>query len=110
VRAVAAYDGLHPAFQMDPEMSARMRAEVEGEAADTIAKALAGARDPVPVEQVAAEGRAAEVILAHAEDAQLVVVGTHGKGLVRRLLLGSVSRQVLNDCERPVAVVDLPDR
>jgi nucleotide-binding universal stress UspA family protein len=35
--------------------------------------------------------------------AQLIVVGTHGKGLVRRILLGSVSRQVLNHAERPVA-------
>ena len=55
------------------------------------------------------EGRAAEAILSHAGDAQLIVVGTHGKGLVRRMLLGSVSRQVLNDADRPVAVVDLPD-
>jgi nucleotide-binding universal stress UspA family protein len=48
----------------------------------------------------------------HADDAQLIVVGAHGKGLVRRVrrvLLGSVSRQVLNDADRPVAVVDLPD-
>jgi nucleotide-binding universal stress UspA family protein len=55
------------------------------------------------------EGRPAEAILRHAEDAQLIVVGTHGKGLVRRVLLGSVSRQVLNDADRPVAVVDLPE-
>ena len=55
------------------------------------------------------EGRAAEAILGHAEEAQLIVVGTHGKGLVRRILLGSVSRQVLNDADRPVAVIDLPD-
>jgi nucleotide-binding universal stress UspA family protein len=54
------------------------------------------------------EGRAAEAILGHADDAQLIV-GTHGKGLVRRVLLGSASRQVLNDADRPVAVVDLPD-
>jgi nucleotide-binding universal stress UspA family protein len=63
----------------------------------------------VQVEEVVVEGRAAEAILAHSEDAQLIVVGTHGKGLVRRVLLGSVSRQVLNDADRPVAVVDLPD-
>jgi nucleotide-binding universal stress UspA family protein len=63
----------------------------------------------VSVDKVAVEGRAAEAILGHAGDAQLIVVGTHGKGLVRRVLIGSVSRQVLNDADRPVAVVDLPD-
>jgi nucleotide-binding universal stress UspA family protein len=61
------------------------------------------------VDHVAVDGRAAEAILSHADDAQLIVVGTHGKGMVRRMLLGSVSRQVLGDADRPVAVVDLPD-
>ena len=61
------------------------------------------------MDHVAVEGRAADAILGQAGDAQLIVVGTHGKGLVRRVLLGSVSRQVLNDADRPVAVVDLPD-
>jgi nucleotide-binding universal stress UspA family protein len=37
----------------------------------------------------------------------MVVVGTHGKGLGHRILLGSVSRRVLNDATRPVAEVDL---
>ena len=113
VRAVAAYDFLHPAFQADPELVARMRADVEAEAADTITRALDEVKgtDPasVSVDHIAVEGRAAEAILGHADDAQLIVVGTHGKGLVRRVLLGSVSRQVLNDADRPVAVVDLPD-
>jgi nucleotide-binding universal stress UspA family protein len=90
-----------------------MRADVEAEAADTITRALDEAHgngpSSVTVDQVAVEGRAAEAILGHAEDAQLIVVGTHGKGLVRRVLLGSVSRQVLTDADRPVAVVDLPD-
>lgn len=107
VRAVSAYGVLHPAFGTDPEMVARMRAEVDADATDTITSALDDAS--VDVEKVAVEGPAAEAILDHARDAQLVVVGTHGKGLVRRILLGSVSRQVLNDADLPVAVVDLPD-
>jgi nucleotide-binding universal stress UspA family protein len=113
VRAVAAYDILHQAFRGDPEMVARMQAEVESEAAAVIPRALGGlGKDTsaaVHVDQVAVEDRPAEAILAHAQDAQLIVVGTHGKGLVRRVLLGSVSRRVLADADRPVAIVDLPE-
>jgi nucleotide-binding universal stress UspA family protein len=113
VRAVVAYQAVHPAFDTDTELVSRMRAEAAADAADTINRAIDKAHGPEPtsvgVERVVVEGRAAEAILAHAADAQLVVVGTHGKGLVRRILLGSVSRQVLNDADRPVAVVDLPE-
>jgi nucleotide-binding universal stress UspA family protein len=42
VRAVAAYDVLHPALQADPELVARMRAGVEAEAADTAARGARG--------------------------------------------------------------------
>jgi len=111
VRAVVAFDAFHPGFRADPELTARMRAEVEAEAADTVASTLKQIEldglAPVDVEDVAVEGRPADVILDHAKDAQLVVVGTHGKGMVRRMLLGSVSRQILIDSDRPVAVVDL---
>ncbi|WP_243056498.1 universal stress protein [Nocardioides sp. SR21] len=106
VRAIAAYDVLHPALGADDELVARMRAGVDAETTDTISRALGDV--DVAVEKIAVEGPAAEAILDHARDAQLVVVGTHGKGLVRRVLLGSVSRAVLNDAERPVAVVDMP--
>lgn len=112
VTAVAAYDVGHPGFRADPELLARLRADVEAETADTVTRALEEAHEKtatsVSVDRIAVEGRAAEAILSHAEDAQLIVVGTHGKGLVRRVLLGSVSRQVLTDADRPVAVVDLP--
>ena len=114
VRAVVAYDGLHLPFHADPQLVARLRADVEADVLDSISRALDEARGsgtaPVRVDHVAVEGRPAEAILGQADDAQLIVVGTHGKGLVRRVLLGSVSRQVLNDADRPVAVVDHPDR
>ena len=113
VRAVAAFDFLHPVFRSDPELARRMQAGTEAEVADTITTAHRAATSPavasVEVEQVVVEGRAAEAIVDNAGDAQLIVVGTHGKGLVRRVLLGSVSRQVLNDADRPVAVVDHHD-
>jgi len=113
VRAVAAYDVVHPASQADPELVARLREDVEAEAADTVTRALDEAQGTsaasVSVDDVAVEGRAVEAILGHADDAQLIVVGRHGKGPVRRVSLGSVSRQVLHDADRPVAVVDLPD-
>lgn len=106
VRAVAAYGTVHPAIGADPELVARMRAELDAETEDTITEGVGDVT--VTVERVAAEGPAADAILEHARDAQLVVVGSHGKGLVRRVLLGSVSRAVLNDADRPVAVVDVP--
>jgi nucleotide-binding universal stress UspA family protein len=112
VRAVAAYDLLHPAFRTDPELAARMRAEVQADAERAVEQALddaEGTTASIQVDRVVVEARPAEAIVDHADDAQLIVVGTHGKGLVRRILLGSVSRQVLNDADRPVAVVDLPD-
>lgn len=113
VRAVVAYGVPEHPRLTDPELMARMRADVEAEAADSVTRALDEAQGTdlgsVSVERVAVEGRAAEAILLNAADAQLIVVGTHGKGLVRRVLLGSVSRQVLHDADRPVAVVDLPD-
>jgi nucleotide-binding universal stress UspA family protein len=109
VRAVAAYEVMHPGFAMDQEMVERIRAATEADIDDTVRRALEGVEGSDSVERVVAEGRPADVIVAHADDAQLIVVGTHGKGMVRRLLLGSVSRQVLHDADRPVAVVDLPE-
>lgn len=41
-------------------------------------------------------------------DADLVAVGTHGQGLVARVLLGSVAESVLHRTERPVSVAPPP--
>lgn len=68
----------------------------------------------VRVEAIAT-GDVAETIvrIAKEEDASLIIVGARGKGLVRRVLLGSVSKGVLQGTRRDVLilrnrVVELP--
>ena len=55
-------------------------------------------------------GRPAEEILKAARRASLIVVGARGLGSVERLLLGSVSEQVLHRAPCPVLVVRPPRR
>lgn len=52
-------------------------------------------------------GAPAELIVeeSKADDVDLVVVGSHGRGAVGRLLLGSVSDRVIRTCPKPVLVV-----
>jgi len=52
-------------------------------------------------------GPCADVILARAEelDADMIVVGSHGFGAVLRVLLGSVSAEILKKARCPVVVV-----
>jgi nucleotide-binding universal stress UspA family protein len=56
-------------------------------------------------------GQPMEVILAVAETegSDLLVLGTHGKGLLKNALLGSVSRKILDRTAKPVVVIPLPD-
>lgn len=52
-------------------------------------------------------GSPAKELLAAAtrQGAQLIVMGTHGRGLVGRALMGSVAQRVVADCEVPVLLV-----
>jgi nucleotide-binding universal stress UspA family protein len=56
------------------------------------------------------EGATIETILAEAErhTARWIVVGSHGKGALKRALLGSVSAGVARHAHCPVAVVPHP--
>jgi nucleotide-binding universal stress UspA family protein len=54
------------------------------------------------------EGSPAEVIVRVSEDFDLVVMGSHGKGILKRLTTGSVTQAVLHRIKRPLLVVRAP--
>lgn len=59
----------------------------------------------VDVEQVVIEGHPAEVLLDEAADADMIVVGSRGRGGFVGVLLGSVTTNVVNHAKCPVVVV-----
>lgn len=85
---------------LNPETCAALRARVENFAAPA---AEAG----VATEVVVREGDAAGEVLRAATDRQadLVVLGTHGRGGFQHLVLGSLAEKVLRRCACPVLTV-----
>lgn len=80
----------------------------ERQAREVVAEAVAGWADKYPgvdVRTVVEPGRAAAVLLDQARQADLIVVGSRGRGSLRGLLLGSTSHALLHHAECPVAVV-----
>ncbi|MBC2639548.1 MULTISPECIES: universal stress protein [unclassified Rhodococcus (in: high G+C Gram-positive bacteria)] len=72
-----------------------------------VSESLAGVRDEypdVPVEELSTQGVPADVLLRHAATAQLLVVGSHGRGKVMGALLGSVSQNLVHHAPCPVLV------
>jgi nucleotide-binding universal stress UspA family protein len=66
---------------------------------------LAARHPDLSIETSTPQDSAAHALLDAANDASLVVVGTHGRGLLRRLVLGSVSHDLVLDTPCPVVVV-----
>lgn len=84
---------------------------VEGEAERSLAESLAGWQERYPdvtVHRLIAQDRAARHLIDKSETAQLVVVGSHGRGSLTRMLLGSVSNAVLHSVRVPIIVARPP--
>ena len=69
------------------------------------ALARAGLPESTPVVIVAGEPIATLIATAKDRGAGLIVTGTHGRGGLRRLALGSVAESILRTSEVPVLVV-----
>jgi len=104
-----AWAGEYPVHVPDPE-------DVRAEAEARIVALLADVRrdggpggiasaDAVEVRVVALAGPAAPVLIARAEDADVLVVGSRGRGSVKSALLGSVALHCVTHARRPVVVV-----
>jgi nucleotide-binding universal stress UspA family protein len=82
--------------------------QVRQQAEDVISESLAEWQQRYPsvhMERVVSFDAPARALLDQAKDAALVVVGSHGRGAVRRALIGSVSHAVLYHAPCSVAVV-----
>ncbi|GAA2558681.1 universal stress protein [Pseudonocardia hydrocarbonoxydans] len=81
---------------------------IEADERQLLAERLAGWSEKypdVPVQRMVPRDRAAHALVELSRRAQLVVVGSRGRGGVMGLLLGSVSHALLHRAHCPVAVV-----
>ncbi len=78
-------------------------------AVDTVRDSDTAIRD-VPVRLDVEPGPAAAQLVRHSADADLLVVGSGGRGVAGSALLGSVALHSVGAAECPVAVVPLPGR
>lgn len=78
------------------QMFAGKREQLDKFAADDLAN--------IAVKRILCRGDVAKGIVdrAYEEHSDVIVMGTHGLGPLRRLLLGSITAKVLHDSERPV--------
>ena len=84
----------------------------EGEAAlEGAETAVEGTAEEVSTERHTLEGGPAREIVAYAErtGADLVVMGTHGRGGINRILIGSVAERVVRTSTVPVLTVHVDD-
>jgi nucleotide-binding universal stress UspA family protein len=97
----------------DPTVAAELDEALTEGARDAVQRTVAAlGADGVQPQVVVAHGDPATEIVGVADDGDydLVVVGSHGAGFLKRVLVGSVSNHVVHHATCPVLVVRGPDR
>jgi nucleotide-binding universal stress UspA family protein len=89
-------------FGLDTEMEAYAEQQLQQEVGDRMKEV------DVPWEAKTFRGAAAKVLVEHSADADMLVVGSRGRGGFAGLLLGSVSQQVSTHASAGVVVVVRP--
>ncbi|HEX6491598.1 MAG TPA: universal stress protein [Gaiellaceae bacterium] len=98
---------VHPPAVGAAYVGGLLSAESEDHAEALLGRAAARVPEGIPVHRVIRHGDAAAEILCRVEAAghDLVVMGSRGRGSIRSLLLGSVSRAVIHHSPAPVVTV-----
>lgn len=102
------HTGAGPATAMEPQALRQAIDDDRLAASELISSELAAAdldTSGVEIEPVVVEGSASSALLAEAEGADLIVVGSRGRGGFKGLLLGSVSHQTAHHASCPVVIV-----
>lgn len=79
--------------------------DAHADAVRILEQAVASVPDDVDAEPVLARGKASQVLLAEAEDADLLVVASHGTGGAADRVLGSTAAALVGPATCPVLVV-----
>ena len=93
-----ARDGFVTMAEFERELRAKGEREIER------VKSLV-VNEGVEAEGLVVDGAPLEEIVRASERCDLVVMGSHGRGFVKRMLVGSVTQAVLHHVKRPVLVV-----
>ena len=79
--------------------------DAERVAAEGARLAVAAGFDATPITERSVLGTWRTIVnVAEEKDARLIVVGSHGRSAAASMILGSVSRGVVNHCRQPVLV------
>jgi len=57
------------------------------------------------------QGPTVETVITEAEkcDADMIITGSHGHGMMYNIFIGSVSKEILNQSKRPVLIIPVRD-
>ncbi len=91
-----------PLAAVDPQTLMELAEQTQTRAVTEVVDAMAA--KPVVAREVV-RSTAADALVEASRHADLVVVGTHGRGPVRSVLLGSVSQSVIKHAQCPVVVM-----